>query len=276
MPPKGKKGLDEFTDEYWDKMRELIRVEVNTSLDERLKEFKATTNRRLGELEAKVGKIDTLDNTVQQIDRSIQSHSNAVEDFKLKVLPAMVNHVNGVLQRLTLSHVDLNMHRRKWGVIISGLKGASGESEADTRNAVVNMGKTKLKISNADRQDFVACHRLKQGDSAPIIARFADLSQRDAWLAKAKSLKDTGISIAVDVPPCLRDVKKQLVDIKKSLLTQEARRRSYIRHYPSYPYFKLIRHDKNEPTLHTYSKDDIAKKCLDLKTPFKFELSFTE
>ena len=174
--------------------------------------------------------------------------------------------------KLTMSHIDLNMHRRKWGVLISGLEGKSGESEKDTRASVVDLGKKTLKLNDTVTTDFVACHRLKQEANAPIIARFSDLSTRDAWMAKTKNLKNTNISISVDVPPCLRKVKKELVDIKKTL-NDESRRRSYIRHYPSYPYFKLIRHD-SAPTVPSFSKESIAQSCLDMgKNSFNFKLS---
>ena len=183
----------------------------------------------------------------------------------------MSTHYNTILQKLALSHLDLNVHRRKWGVIISGLQGEKGESEKKTRAAVVELGKQTLGVRDALTSDFTACHRLKQEPNAPLIARFADLSKCDAWMVNAKKLKDTHVSISVDVPPCLRKVKKELVDLKKGLPDAEARRRSYIRHLPTFPYFKLIRHD-TAPTDHSFTKDMILKECLNLDHPFEFDL----
>ena len=251
----------ELPDDFYENIRDIIREEIKTvqaeiekSLDTKFKQFTK-------DIRDRISKIET----------GLKTVTDDIATIKTDTLPKITSHYDAVLQKLTLSHLDLNVHRRKWGVIISGLDGESGESEKDTRQSVIDLGKKKLKIKDAELKDFSACHRLKSAANAPIIARFTDLSKRDTWMSKAKLLKNTNTSISVDVPPCLRDVKKELVEAKKKL-PEEARRRSYIKHYPSFPYFKLIRHDA-EPTMHSYSEEGIARKCLDLKDSFALNLA---
>ena len=234
-------------DGLWDKLTERLSNKVKENLDTQLK----VIHDRIDALETKLVKREEFDTKVVQIESSIH-------DIESNAIPG----INHIIQQLTLSHLDLNLHRRKWGVIVSGLAGDEGEDESKTRKAMIDMGTDKLNV-NAANSDFTACHRLKQEKDAPIIARFADLSTRDKWMSNAKKLKGSKVSISVDVPPCLRDVKKELVSIKQDLPAEE-KRRSYIRHLPSYPYFRLIKHN-SPPIDHTFSKEMIVKKCLDLE-----------
>ena len=258
--------LDINSDDFWDKMRKIIREEIDESLDARIKKLEE----RLQTLE---DSRDTNVRKVTSVETSLDFLSDEFEAFKTKSLPALTTHVNQVMRDLTLSHLDQATHKRKWSVIISGLKGDKGEAEGDTRNAVIELGRKKLEVNDARSTDFTACHRLKQDANAPIIARFADLSKRDLWMANAKRLKNTNISISVDIPPCLRQVKKNLIETKKTF-SPEVKRRSYIRHYANFPYFKLFRHDQKDPIVHPFSKEDIAQKCLEMDTPFNFRFDF--
>ena len=100
-----------------------------------------------------------------------------------------------------------------------------------------------------------------------IHARFVDLSTRDRFLANAKKLarsKQKGISISVDVPPCLRKVRKELADLRKGL-PDERKRRSFIKHLPSWPYFQLQeKADDNVITVtkHSFSRETVALSAL--------------
>ena len=80
----------------------------------------------------------------------------------------------------------------------------------------------------------------------------------------------------MDVPPCLRKVKKELNDLRKHL-APDAKKRSYIKHLPSWPYFQLVERldDKTvHITKHSFSKSDIALASLgDLKDLDSLEFS---
>ena len=178
-------------------------------------------------------------------------------------------HLNQVTTALALQNVDLHVHRRKFSLVVQGLEGPPKEVSIDTREAVIDMAKNKLGVRACDR-DLAACHRLKPTKDAGIIARFVDLGERDKWLANAKHLKDTKISVAIDVPPCLRRVKKQLVERRKSL-PLDVRKRCYIKHLPSWPYLELRRPNPDNPAAgtvaisHSFTKEMVALAALEFE-----------
>ena len=150
-------------------------------------------------------------------------------------------------------------------LVIQGIKGPKGENATDTRQKLINTAKTLLGV-DAKASDFAACHRLNFAEAdTGIHARFVDLSTRDHWLASAKKLKKKdSISISVDVPPCLRKVKKELNDIRKNL-DPEVKKRTYVKHLPAWPYFQLTERLDNKTvkiTKHSFSKSDIALASL--------------
>ena len=147
------------------------------------------------------------------------------------------------------------------------------------------MAKTKLKLTDATEKDLAACHRLSPDANSGIIARFLDLSARDRWLKNARNLaklklpKDKSISIAVDLPPCLRKVKKQLVGLRSNM-PDDARKRAYIKHLPSWPYLELCHKvgDKDSRqithvTKHTFSKSEIALEAVRGLDSMEYHLS---
>ena len=240
---------DKFDAAFWNKMRKIIREEVSIELKD-----------TVGKLEKKVDDLLLLGQNVHSLKESIEFQSKRFDDLKTKELPSLATHYNKVVTAMALQNVDLNMHRRKWSVVIHGIPGRAGEDNMVTRKAVVDMAMQQLGIPHANLHDFGACHRLKQDANAGIIARFLDLSTRDEWLANCKNLRNTRISINVDLPPCLREVNKQLATKKKDL-PPDIKRRSYIRHLPSWPYLYLQHPDRTR-TNHTFTKESLAQKAL--------------
>jgi hypothetical protein len=136
--------------------------------------------------------------------------------------------------------LDIDMHRRKWSVIISGLPGQANEKEVDTRLAAQNFAIHKLKITDADSHMMGACHRLSKEENAPILARFLDLDNRNKWLSSAKNLKGSGtrISISPDMCPALRPLKKNIMQQRKAL-KQDGHEQIKVKYHPSWPYISL-------------------------------------
>ena len=150
-------------------------------------------------------------------------------------------------------------------MIIQGIPGQKDEDSDRTRQSVIDMAKKNLKLKDTKdapvREDqLAACHRLQSSAGSAIIARFIDLKQRDRWLTNAKNLKGSNISLSVDVPPCLRRAKKELMQLRKDLSPPE-KKRSFIKYLPSWPYLSLHIKDK-EPVNHTFSKAQIIEQAL--------------
>lgn len=245
-------------------LKQILKSSVDESLQPIKNEIKSINDR--------LNDIESYKHVIDQVQTQV---TNLVET----TLPETVSHVNSMVEALALQNINLNTHRRKFSVIIYGLPGEKEEDSDVTRKSVINMAKENLKIKPTPerpvREDqLAACHRLKPDSGSGIIARFNDLRERDRWLAHAKNLAGSDISISVDVPPCLRPAKKQLMNIRKAL-PSDVKKRAYIKHLPSWPYLQLHRHDQSTPTPHTFTKTQIVNLALGLgsQTSSTLELS---
>ena len=84
----------------------------------------------------------------------------------------------------------MEVHLRKWNLIIQGVKGTANKNESTTREAAIVLATTGLRVVNAANSRIAACHRLNNKENAPIIVKFCDLSERNRWLDGAKNLKN--------------------------------------------------------------------------------------
>ena len=254
-----------FSEEFWDKFRLIMRSEMKSELKIAVNEKFAVLENRLDTIETKLSEISSIQNTVSE-------NQNKIEKIRTETLPQMSDHMTNLITACAFQSLDLHTHHRKFALTIQGLKGEAGEKPEKTRKAVINLAKTHLKIQ-AKEGDFAACHRNGPAASSSIHARFVDLSVRDEYLSNAKKLsksKEEGISISVDVPPCLRKVKKELLDIRKSF-SVERKKRSFVKHLPSWPYFELIEkvgetgNITTVTTKHTFSKESVVLAALQLE-----------
>ena len=246
---------NKFSSDYWDKFRLIMRSEIDKSVDVK---FQGITNR-----------LDVIENQLTEISAiqiSVKETRSEVDKMRDATLPQMSNHMTELITACALQSLDLHTHHRKFALTIQGLKGEKEEKPETTRQAVIDLAKTHLKV-NAKDGDFAACHRNGPAAGSSIHARFLDLSVRDQYLSNAKRLAksgQTGISISVDVPPCLRKVKKELIDLRKALPV-DRKRRSFVKHLPSWPYFELIERIDggiNKVTKHTFSKESLVLAAL--------------
>ena len=183
-------------------------------------------------------KVAALETTMSSLKDDLSFLSNKYDTLKNTALPALASHVSNIANNLTLRHLELETHRRKWNLILHGIKGDADEFQHTTRESVLKFAKDKLKIRDTSNIHIAACHRLSRSANAGIIIRFCDLSQRDEWMAATKNLKDTGISLSPDLPPKLRPIKNAVMLHRKSLSTEE-KRKSKVRYLPSWPFVEL-------------------------------------
>ena len=247
---------------------EFDKLDIPAKVDASVKQYFSDLDSRVKGLERDVSAIKDMQGKVTSIEDSLVSYSKSVESVQKQTLPSLVDHLNCAVTALAINDLDTNMHRRKFTLVVQGVKGKKGESAEETRTKLINTVKSTMGIT-AVESDFSACHRLDNSrDNSGIHARFVDLSKRDLWLSNARKLakipKKDSISLSVDVPPCLRKVRKELADIRKDLPPPE-KKASYIRHLPTYPYFELVtRGDNqiNQITKHGWSKQEIALASL--------------
>ena len=246
-----------------DEFREMIRSETKDSI-------RAEIGDRLDTIETTLTSMQSIQTTVEALETSMEFTSRRMDDLEKSALPALAQHVEKIATQLALQTLNLDIHSRKWSLTIQGLKGAANEDEDVTRKACVKLAKEHLSISDASEFDFAACHRLANKDNAGVIIRFKDLQQRNQWLQNAKHLKShkDNISIAPDLPPVLRPLKKELLEKRKNLTTSE-KKGSIIRNLKQWPYVELK--ILNGPVIRLSTKpEDIVLSVLGFHPTMKF------
>lgn len=250
---------------------EMSKFDIKSTVDTSVKAYFDTLNSRIDNLEREVTAIKNEDLTgkITSLENSLQSYAKSVESVQKNTLPSLVDHFNCAVTAIALNGLDMNVHRRKFTLVVQGIKGKAKEPAEETRSELIKKVKSAMGIELSP-SDFAACHRLDNlKPNSGIHARFVDLSKRDLLLSNARKLaklpqKDQ-FSLSIDVPPCLRKVRKELADIRKDL-PPASKKQSYIKNLPSFPYFELVTRMGDDVvkkvTKHSWSKQEIALASL--------------
>ena len=250
MPPKVNVSMEE--------LRKVIQEEVRGVM---ATEFTPQLNR----IEEDIKAISALQTQIADVEKALEHTSRRIDDIYTHAMPNLASHVSAIANALSLRLFDIDVHRRKWSLTLQGLPGSANESEDTTRTKCANLATQVLKLEGSSVDDFSACHRLKQSANSGIIVRFKDLKKRNDWLASTKNLKGTDyseVSIGPDLPPALRPLKKELLNIRRQLPPQE-KKKCNIRYLRSWPYVQLCR-EGQEPIRPTIPVAEIVTKALSI------------
>ena len=217
---------------------------MNTKLDDALEELMA--------VRVKVSTLET----------AAQFSSDRMESLVSTTLPDVTTHITSIANALAMRQLEMDVHQRKWALVIDGVKSVAEEKEYDTGKACLTMADQQLKVPNVKDTRNSTCHRLTTNANSPIYLRFTNLQQRNSWLSHAKNLagKNSNISISLDLPPVLRKLKKDLLDQRKTL-EETLRKKSGIKYLRQWPFLilKIKDHDDRVPNI---SKQSIVNEVL--------------
>ena len=227
---KGKKEEEDaggdVSTKLLEEIRKVVREEMDKSLDEKLKPIR--------------DEIAAINDRVTPIEDGLKFTSQRLEDTVKVILPDLCAHMTMLAEGLAKQTLQLDVHRRKWNLILHGLKGEVGEEESRTRAACVAFARDALRVPGASDARISACHRLSKNRDAGIIVRFCDLAERDRWLSGTKHLKDypTKVSLCPDLPPVIRPLKDTLM-LKRRDLPPEQKSRARVNYLPYWPFVEL-------------------------------------
>ena len=207
--------------------------------------IQASQNAMTQKLDQAMGELASIREKVDALETSVQASDSRVETVITDALPSITTHISSITTALAMRQLELEVHRRKWALIINGMKGPASEREDDTRAACISLANDTLKVPNAGNTRISACHRLSQESDAGILIGFTDLSERNQWLMNAKNLKGKDISIAPDLPPVLRKLKTDILAQRKEL-SPPARKQSSVRYLRQWPFVKLAIKDQQD------------------------------
>ena len=123
-------------------MPSLTAAEVRRIVGEEIKSaIETTINPTLQKLEEDVKKIADLKRRVEEVERSAQFASDQLDHLYTSTLPRITSHIESIAIALSKRQLDLDVHRRKWSLTLSGLNGEANESEDQTRAKCVDLAK---------------------------------------------------------------------------------------------------------------------------------------
>ena len=238
--------------------------------------IKVVVREEMGVISARLDNIDkTLVKLVEvqqrlvEVEEGLQFTSERLNSLATEVLPAISNHMAHIAESLAHQTLQIDVHRRKWNIIIHGIEGPAGEIEHATRAKSIQFAQEVLKVEDAASWHLAACHRLSQRANAGIILRFLDLAQRDRWLTGTKNLRGhpRKISISPDLPPILRPLKDNLM-LSRSKLAPDIKSKSRVRYLPRWPFVEL-KVESQAPKQHEESLSGITRQILGFDHIFK-------
>ena len=201
--------------------------------------LKADIQAGLKDVNASQKKLETaVTARLEHLEARVVAVEDRVDNMR-RELDAHVAETRSFLSALGMRQLKQSNYHRKWSLTITGVKGDAGEDEAETRRKVQQLGTTKL---NRGLARLSACHRLKHDKpNSAIYVRFTDLSERNAWLKAASGLRaEDRISLIPDIEPCLRDLRYNLLQVRKDKRKVNKTLKCHIRYHAEWPFVTLV------------------------------------
>ena len=107
--------------------------------------IKVVVREEMGVISARLDNIDkTLIKLVEvqqrlvEVEEGLQFTSERLNTLAAEVIPAMADHMAQITESLAHQTLQIDVHRRKWNIIIHGIEGPAGELEHATRAKCIN------------------------------------------------------------------------------------------------------------------------------------------
>ena len=129
--------------------------------------------------------------------------------------------------------------------MVFGLKGPKRENEHETLRVVTEFARNYLGVA-PERWQIRMAHRLNiNAENAGIIVVFNCGYMRDAWVQgsidNAPALKQHKMSVVTDLPPVLRTVRSQLLDLRRQkLYTTKEWAKARVKQLAQWPFLQLV------------------------------------
>ena len=104
---------------------------------------------RLLRVEEQLARVVSLKDKVTELEKAMQYTADVQQELMQTTLPALATHVENVTTTLTLRTIDMEIHRRKWSLIVQGVQEPPNEDEPATRKCTVDFPTNCLHIENA-------------------------------------------------------------------------------------------------------------------------------
>ena len=117
--------ISELTPIIRQAVKDAIREEVSDRLDK--------LEHKVSELTTMKSTLRDLGNQIKDLEKSLEFSSQEIKDLNEKFIPALDKKFSDLSTKICMNLLNIDVHRRKWSLIINGLKGKQGETEPETR-----------------------------------------------------------------------------------------------------------------------------------------------
>ena len=243
-------------EEFLPAIRTAVREVINEEVLPRL----CNLEKQISDIADMKAKLDSQQTRLSEHEDTLAFLDKQIQDIQTKSITELEKKFTELTEKVCFNILNLDLHRRKWSLIVNGVEGLAGEKESVTRDKVKCFARDKLAIVGAYSHPLAACHRLSQKNNAGIIVTFVDLNNRNEWLSNAKNLrnKDSSVSISPDMPPVLRPLKNDILKIRKDL-PPDTRKNAQVKYLPTWPYTCLAIRGQTTRNPRITKKDIIEK-----------------
>ena len=74
-----------------------------------------------------------LNQRIADVEQAMQDTCDRLEAAVSTLLPAITRHMSELAEGLAKKQLEVDVHHRKWTLVINGIYGGAGEDEAVTR-----------------------------------------------------------------------------------------------------------------------------------------------
>ena len=139
---------------------------VERQFENKFAKLHKAINNTNDKIDEALSKITRMQLTVTALETAAQDMDVRVETIETASLPALATHIASVTTNLATYVLEQDVHRRKWSLIIHGIKGAEREDELTTRQTCIALAAETLRVPNAVNTQLSACHRLSKKANA--------------------------------------------------------------------------------------------------------------
>ena len=117
---------------------------------------------RLDNIDKKLVKLVDVQQHLVEVEEGLQFTREGLNSLATERLPAISSHIAQITESLAHQTLQIDVHRRKWNIIIHGIEGPADDLEHATRAKGIQFAQEVLKVEDAASWHLAACHRLSQ------------------------------------------------------------------------------------------------------------------
>lgn len=176
--------------------------------------------------------LDVLVKEITEIKKQGTANTALVTKLEERVIPEVKQSFASTVLKIEEKATDLQGHGFRLNLICRGKEELPEETHQQTEQQfreVLNTMDLEVDVGNILFRDVHRLPKPKKGHGStqprPIIAAFIQQKDRNDILSKAHLLKDTGISLQSHLPKKLNDLRNEMLQARRKMLSDDRSRK---------------------------------------------------